>query len=48
VNILKLLAAHLLLTYDFRIPDGKVLPDWWFETIMEKDPRVEVEFRRRM
>jgi hypothetical protein len=44
---LKLFVAYLLLTYDVRVPEGKTLPEWWFKTIMGKDPEVEVEFRRR-
>jgi hypothetical protein len=39
----------MLLTYDIRLPPGKEkdTPAWWFDTVMEKDPGVEVQFRRR-
>jgi hypothetical protein len=49
VNELKVLVIHMLLTYDIRLPPGKEkdTPAWWFDTVMEKDPGVEVQFRRR-
>ncbi|KAJ7278114.1 cytochrome P450 [Mycena rebaudengoi] len=47
VNEMKLMLAHVIMTYDVKIRDGVRPPDEWTAMIMSANSKAEVMFRKR-